>query len=109
LSKEIRPGVESVAETVAIYLRASGRALAGRREPPPVGPVQAVLGAFTSDLGTRRRGDLAQMSASQLETIFALGFAFDQLQRDVTDLARCVHDWAAVPKHVPPPKEVTPL
>jgi len=108
LGEEIRPRVDGVAETVSNYLRGCGRALTARRAAPPLDPVQAVLGAFTSDLAARRHDDLAQMSAGQLETIFALGFAFDQLQRDVTDLARCVRDWAAAPKRARLREEVTP-
>jgi hypothetical protein len=62
---------------------------------PPVEPLQTELGACASELAAMCQRELAHLSAGQLERLFALGFALEQLQQNLTDLARCVRDWAA--------------
>jgi hypothetical protein len=98
LSEELKPSLDRVAAAVSNYLRACSRALISRRMPPPLEPVEAELAAFASGLAAKRQHELADLSASQLERLFTLGFALEQLQRNMTDLARCVRDWAASPQ-----------
>ena len=38
------------------------------------------------------------LSSSELERIFTLGFALQQLQQDLLDLARSVQEWARGPE-----------
>ena len=97
LSEELKPGLDRVAGAVSNYFRACGRALSSRRAAPPLEPVQAELDACASDLAETRQRELAHLSASQLERLFTLGFALEQLQRNTADLARCVRDWAIAP------------
>ena len=46
-----------------------------------------------------REHNLAHLSASQLEQLFALSFALEQLQRNINDLERCIQEWAISPGH----------
>ena len=68
--------------------------------PPPVEPLQADLDAGETQLGVLRQRELAHLSATQLEQLFAVGFALDQLQRNITDLGRCVREWTGSPRRV---------
>ena len=42
----------------------------------------------------RREGAMRQLSDEELERIFAVGFALDQLRLHLRDLARCVAEFA---------------
>jgi hypothetical protein len=44
----------------------------------------------------RDEGLTRALSTSQMEQLFALGFAFDQILQNLTDLERCIGEWAAV-------------
>jgi uncharacterized membrane protein YccC len=94
LSADLKPCLDRIGAVVSRYFRSCGIALASRRTPPPLQPFDAELDSCRSDLDALRQRELAHLSASQLERLFTLGFALEQLQRDVTDLARCVRDWA---------------
>jgi hypothetical protein len=44
-----------------------------------------------------RKRKVAHLSATQLEQFFAVGFALDQLQQNITDLGRCVRELTGSP------------
>jgi hypothetical protein len=62
-------------------------------------PPQEELNACASQLALFREHNLAHLSASQLEQLFALSFVLEQLQRNISDLERCVQEWAISPGH----------
>jgi uncharacterized membrane protein YccC len=94
LRQALRPALDRVSETVATYFRACGIALTSRRAPPPLQPVQDALAASAAQIGATRQQQLAQLSPSQLEQLFTLGFALEQFQGDIKDLERCIEEWA---------------
>ena len=100
LSGALRPALDRVGVAVATYFRACGLALISRQTPPPLQPAQDALAACVAQLTTYRQRELAQVSASQLEQLFALGFALDQLQRNIKDLERCIEEWVPSPERV---------
>jgi hypothetical protein len=59
-----------------------------RRKPVTLAP---------RNLPQSRQRDFAHLSAGQLEQLFALSFAFEQLQRNTNDLERCMREWANSP------------
>src|SRR5262249_15012886 len=63
-------------------------------------PLQADLGAYASTFAEMRQRERVHLSDSQVERLIALGFALEQLQRNMIDLARCVREWAASPRRV---------
>ena len=68
--------------------------------PPPLEPLQAALDVCASQLNVLRKRKLAHLSATQLEQLFAVGFALDQLQRNITDLGRCVRESTGSPRRL---------
>ena len=100
LSEDLKPSFDRAGEVVSNYFRACALALTSRYMPPPLEPVQAALDACSSQLGVLRQRELAHLSATQLEQLFAVRFALDQLQRNITDLGRCVREWTGSPRPV---------
>jgi len=79
------------------YLRAAGRALAERKQPPSRLAVDATLGKYADGIAMLRAGDLQVLPIETVERIFALAFAFHQLRQHLADLQCCVAE------HVEPP------
>jgi uncharacterized membrane protein YccC len=83
------------AKTMADYLRRSGEALARRRKPPPINPVEAALDDCVDIFAALRRESLTVgRPVDTVERIFTLGFALDQLRQHFHELERCVADAA---------------
>ena len=99
-SEVIRPNLDRLGQAVSGYFRACGSALISRHMPPPLEPLHAELGACASTFAEMRQRGQAHLSVSQLERLIALGFALEQLQRNIIDLARCVREWAASPQRI---------
>jgi uncharacterized membrane protein YccC len=97
LREDLRPALDRVGIALANYFRGCALALAPGHKAVDLRPPQEALDACASELVAFRQRDLAQLSASQLEQLFALGFALEQLQRNTNDLERCVRDWANSP------------
>lgn len=88
------PHVDAVAASASAYVGASAAALAARRAPPPLAEVDAAIAAYSDAVTAIRNEGLTRiLSADDAEQFFALGFAFDQLRRNLGDLDRCVRDW----------------
>jgi uncharacterized membrane protein YccC len=100
LSEDLTPSLDRAGEIVSNYFRACALALTSRDMPPPLEPLQAALDACASQLNVLRQRELAHLSATQLEQLFAVGFVLDQLQRNITDLGRCVREWTGSPRPV---------
>ena len=95
IAKRLAPPLARIGAAAGEFLRASADALTSRRRPPPTDPVQAALAAYTAEITAIRGAGLTQaLPSSEIERIFALGFALQQFQRDFSDLARCVQEWA---------------
>jgi hypothetical protein len=57
--------------------------------------VEVGLKAHTSEIASLRAEDLTHsLSISEVERLFALGFALEQLHQHFSDLERCVHEAA---------------
>jgi hypothetical protein len=89
------PPLARFVEAAADYLRAARVALIGRRNPPPIDAVEAALDAFATAIATARHERLTQgLPVDEVERIFALGFALEQLHQNFIDLGRCVTEFA---------------
>jgi uncharacterized membrane protein YccC len=97
LSEELTPTLDRIGQALSRYFRACALALTSSGMPPPIEPLQLDLGAYESELTTLYYRQLTHLSVSQLERIFALGFALQQLQLNIADLARCVREWTTSP------------
>jgi uncharacterized membrane protein YccC len=85
-----------VSAAIRDYLQASSAALEGRRAPPPRDPVDAALAGYAAEMVVLRREGLTRtLRADEVERIFVLGFALEQLHLHFEDLDRSVRECAA--------------
>jgi hypothetical protein len=83
------------AECMSKYLHESAQALLSRRAPPPLEPTKEALAAYNSEIRALHQNWLTRtLSIGELEQLFTLGFALEQMQRNFADLERCVQEWA---------------
>jgi uncharacterized membrane protein YccC len=100
----LAPWLARISETTADYLRASAAALLARRGPRPLDAVEAALDGYAAEFAAiRREGLTRDLPDEAAERIFTLGFALDQMRRNLDDLARCVAEFA---QSRPPAKSV---
>jgi uncharacterized membrane protein YccC len=95
----LEPSLASIASAFTAYLTASAAALLARRAPPSLEPAEAALAAYAADIAALRRdGVTRNLSGDAAERLFAIGFALEQMHQNFIDLARCVAEWAELPK-----------
>ena len=97
LSGDLEPVLNRVGTALADYFRGCALALASEHKAADLRPPQEALDACASELAAFRQRDFVHLSAGQLEQLFALGFALEQLQRNTNDLERCMGEWASFP------------
>ena len=84
-----------VSDTTCDYLQASSVALLGRRGPASLDPVDLALDSYAAEIAAlRRAGLMRDLPADEVERIFALGFALEQLHQHFKDLDRSVEECA---------------
>ena len=90
----LRPHLTRISKACADYLRAGGATLSAR-QPPPLDAVESALDGYAAEFAAlRREGLTRELPDEAVERIFAFGFALDQLQLHLRDLARCVAELA---------------
>ncbi len=78
------------------YLQASSAALGGRRAPPPRDPVDAALAGYAAEMAALCREGLTRtLRADEVERVFVLGFALEEMHQHFKDLDRSVREYAA--------------
>ena len=88
-----------VGAAFADELRASGLALQAGRGPPSLAAAESALEAYAAEIAAlRREGLTVSLTVEAAERFFALGFALEQMYRDLRDLERCLAEWAESPK-----------
>lgn len=101
LRNELTPILDRIGQAASQYFRGRALALSHRRVPPPrVEPLQAELVACATEFAAVRQHEQTHLSAGQLERLFVLGFALEQLQSNIIDLARCVREWTVSRRRV---------
>jgi len=77
------------------FLNDSANALRERIQPPPQDAFEAALAAYTAEVeAVRTAGLTVPLTSNEIEPVFALGFALEQLHQNFFDLQRCVQDYA---------------
>jgi uncharacterized membrane protein YccC len=95
LVERLGPLLAQVSADASEFLLSSATALAKRGFPPPLGPVEASISAYESEVAALRGEGLTRpLSAGEVERLFALGFALEQLRQNFADLARCLQEFA---------------
>jgi uncharacterized membrane protein YccC len=99
LAARLRDPIARVATTTAAHLRASGAALRARQGPPPFTSVEQALEDYAKQVaGLRREGLTRGLPADEIEHLFAVGFALEQMRGNLGDLERCIAEWAQSPR-----------
>jgi uncharacterized membrane protein YccC len=89
------------------FLNDSADALDKRNRPPSLDSFEAALAAYTSEVEAVRSAGLTHpLTSNEIEPVFALGFALEQLRQNFIDLRRCVQSYARRPARRP--KAITP-
>jgi uncharacterized membrane protein YccC len=95
IEQRLDPLLSRVGQDVSQFLGGSATALMRRRDPPSIQPAETSLNAYALAINSLRNEGLTRaLSNSEVERLFALSFAFEQLHNDLIDLARCVREWA---------------
>jgi uncharacterized membrane protein YccC len=91
--------LQAVCDRAIETLRASAAALARRKPPRPSQEFDLACDAYSLELAAlRQEGATRTLSGQEVERVFTLGFALEQLRRDLVDLRRCISDSAKVGK-----------
>lgn len=81
--------------TLQHYFNSSATALRNRSAGPPLDEIESSITRCNSDVeAARRAGQLRDLSSDEIEHLFAIGFALEQMRRNLSDLKRCIDDWA---------------
>jgi len=93
----LSPRLAALGSIVEDYLLATAGALSTGGSPPSAAQVDAPVNGYTSEVTAIRAAGLTKaLSATELEQLFTLGFALDQMRSNLIDLERCVREWRAV-------------
>jgi uncharacterized membrane protein YccC len=94
-AQRLGPLLTRVDTDASEFLLRSASALAQPRSPPPLESVDASLQAYDAEVAAMRSGGLTRaLSTSEVERLFAVGFALDQLRRNLADLAQRVEEYS---------------
>jgi hypothetical protein len=94
IAHRLDPPLQRVGEAASQFLFGNAAALAEGRESPPLEPVEAALEAFDSEVASLRAEGLTRvLSTGDVERLFAVGFALEQMRRNFADLARCAGEF----------------
>ena len=78
------------------YFKMSAQKLRNSEPAPPLEAVDSAVSNCTSAVAlARQKGDLRSLSSDELEHLFAMGFALEQMRRNSVDLNRCINEWVA--------------
>jgi uncharacterized membrane protein YccC len=88
IAGRLQPRLDAITTAAAVFLQGAAGALDDRAAPPATTATHRELIAYAEEIGRLREEGLARaLPGDALERLFALGFALDQLGRDLDDLA----------------------
>lgn len=97
LLEALEPSITAVGVSITEHLHACASSLRYRRPAPSLEEVvQSAMNYSKCVDAARQRYLFRDLSASAVEHVFAIGFAVEQIRRDLQDLDRCVDQWAGL-------------
>ena len=94
LPQRLGPLIAGFGGEASEFLRRSAAALTQRRGPPSPESVEASLKAYESEVASLRSEGLTRaLSTGEVERLFALGFALEQLCQNLNDLAQRLQEY----------------
>jgi uncharacterized membrane protein YccC len=104
--QRLGPPLAVAGEAIGQCLRATGAALALRREPPALDAVIDAIDQYVAAMADiRRAGITRDLPGDEAGRIFAIGFALEQLRSDLHDLVSRAHDFAGTPPQPAPSRD----
>lgn len=95
IAQRLDPLLSRVGQDVSEFLGGCATALMLRRDSPSLQAAEAALKTYGLAINSLRNEGLTRaLSNSEIERLFALSFALEQLHHNLIDLARCVREWA---------------
>ncbi|HTZ01846.1 MAG TPA: FUSC family protein [Xanthobacteraceae bacterium] len=95
LRGRLAPLLTRVGAAAHDFLDAAAAALDARNGPPSVEGFEAALAAYIAEVEAMRgEGLTLPLTSNEVEPVFALGFALEQLRQNFIDLRRCVRSYA---------------
>ena len=95
IAQRLDPPLARVGEAASEFLFGCATALAQGRDSPPLEPVETALRAFDSEVASLRAEGLTRpLSTGDVERLFAIGFALEQMRQNFADLQRCAGEFA---------------
>jgi hypothetical protein len=90
--------LEAIVLAASSYLSESAVSLLQHSDAPSFDATAWAIAAFTAELDKlREEGSLRSLPADTVERVFALGFALEQMSRNLRDLQRCIAEFAHSP------------
>jgi uncharacterized membrane protein YccC len=97
VGEQLLPLISGAGTSVGRYMDACADALDKRKIPPASDEPGMALDACGKEIDSMRREGLTRdLSGPEVEQLFALGFVFEELRRNLVDLERCVRAWAVL-------------
>jgi len=95
IAQRLDPLLSRVGQDVSEFLGGCATALVLRRHTPSLKATEASLKTYGLAINSLRNEGLTRaLSNTEVERLFALSFALEQLHHNLIDLARCVREWA---------------
>lgn len=102
LQSRLAPLLARLMTPAAAYLRNSAAALVAHGPPPLLTATETAFEAYAEEIrAIRREGLMRSMPSDELEHLFTLGFALDQLHQHFRDLRRWVAEQGEHPEVAP--------
>jgi uncharacterized membrane protein YccC len=96
IDERLHAPLAAVGAATSDFLRTAGSALVTRKPPPSLSTVESAYTGYAAAItGVRAAGLTQGLSTTEIEPIFALDFALQELLADMTELAQSVKEWAA--------------
>jgi uncharacterized membrane protein YccC len=90
LRPRLSPVIAAAAASAVAFLETSGEALPSGK-PPSLAELDAALAGYEAEIAALRREGLTRdLSVDDVERLFGLGFALDQLRQDLKELVRWI-------------------
>ena len=91
----LTPAILDITGKIADFFRDCASAVSGRAMPPPITDLQAGFAEETAAVAQLRRdGQTLALADDEVARLFGLGFALEQLRRDLMDLVERVTEMA---------------
>jgi uncharacterized membrane protein YccC len=91
----LAPAFARLSDAGSRYLADSAIALRARKGPPALGPFAESIGALRAEVeSVRRQGLTRGLHGDAVGRLFTLGFAFEQMYRDLQDTEARIRDFA---------------